>query len=126
MRRRDEHMMAALCHLFNAVPLWGLIFNVVIWYDARERSRFLAAQSRQAMLFHGAFLACIVIWSVVELFTLLLGALFRPLGATLGFFNSAIIIALLALYLSVCLFGALRCWSGESFRYPLIGDMADR
>lgn len=125
MRRREEQMMAALCHLCNGVPLWGLIFNAVIWFDARERSRFLVSQSRQAMLFHGAFLACMIIWSVVELFTKLLGALFRPLGATLGFFNSAIIIALLALYLSTCLFGAFRCWSGESFRYPLIGDLPE-
>lgn len=125
MRRRDEQMMAALCHLCNAVPLWGLIFNGFIAFDAREKSRFLVAQARQAMYFHGIFLACMIVWSIVELFTKLLGVLFAPLGHTLGFLNSAIIIGLLALYLSTCLFGALRCWSGESFRYPLIGELAD-
>lgn len=126
MRRRDEQMMAAFCHLCNAVPLWGLIFNGFVWFDSREKSLFLMAQSRQAMMFHGLFLACMLIWAVVELLTMILGLLFKPLGATLGFLNSAIIIALLAMYLSVCLFGALRCWSGESFRYPLIGDLVDR
>jgi uncharacterized Tic20 family protein len=125
MRRRDEQMMAALCHLCNAVPLWGLIFSALIWFDSREKSRFLAAQSRQAMYFHGLFLMCMLIWSIVELFTMLLGALFAPLGNTLGFLNSAIIVGLLALYVSTCLFGALRCWSGEPFRYPLIADLAD-
>jgi uncharacterized Tic20 family protein len=125
MRRRDEQMMAALCHLFNGVPLWGLIFNGLVWFDSQEKSRFLVMQARQAMVFHGLFLACMFIWSIVELFTKLLGVLFAPLGSTLGFLNSAIIIALLALYLCTCLFGALRCWSGESFRYPLIGDLAD-
>jgi uncharacterized Tic20 family protein len=77
------------------------------------------------MYFHGLFLMCMLIWSIVELFTMLLGALFAPLGNTLGFLNSAIIVGLLALYVSTCLFGALRCWSGEPFRYPLIADLAD-
>ena len=122
MRRRDEQTLAALCHFFNAIPIWGMIFSGFVLFDNREKSRFLAAQARQALLFHGLFLAVIVVWMLVELVTALLNALFAPLGSLLRFLNHVIVSAALIGFVGVCVWGGLRAWAGEFFRYPFIGD----
>ena len=54
--------VAAICHVVNAQPVWGLLFGGWIWFANREKSRYLVAQSRQAMYFHGIFLFGILVW----------------------------------------------------------------
>lgn len=125
MRRTDEQAMAALLHLCNVIPLWGLIFCGGMWFINRETSRYMVAQSRQALYFHGFFLFGILVWMLIELVTKLLKYLFPPLGVPLSFLNTLIITGLLIVYIFICLWGAWRCWSGENFRYPFLGEKLD-
>lgn len=122
MRRQDEQTLAALCHFFNAVPIWGLLFCGFIWYDSREKSRHLVGQARQGMLFHGVLLAALLVWIVVELFVALLSFLLPPLGILLHLLNSIIVWVLVAAYAAVCIWGGTRVWAGEEFNYPFIGE----
>jgi len=126
MRRDDEHDLAAICHLCNAIPLWGLIICSVMWLYKREKSRYLALQAQQAMYFHGLLLLVIAVWGVVELLTRLLRYLIYPLGYVLDFLNLIIIGCVIVLYICFCLWGAWQSYSGVAFRYPLVGDRPER
>lgn len=125
MRRRDEQVTASICHIGNAVPIWGLLFAGWLWFHNRETSRYLIAQSRQALYFHGLFLFCILVWMAVKLVTLLLHVLFAPLGGVLDWFNNVIISLLLVSYVLTCFWGAWCCWGGRPFRYPIVGERLD-
>jgi uncharacterized Tic20 family protein len=122
MRRQQEQDLAAIGHACNVVPVWGLVLCGLIWFYARERSRYLTAQAQQAMVFHGLLLFMLVVWSLIELFARLIGFLVPLLGDLIKTFNLAVIYAALAGYVIICLVGAWRCWREGSFRYPLIRD----
>lgn len=122
MRKRDEELFATLCHLFNAIPVWGMIFNGLALFWSRETSRNVSRQASQAIFFHALMLFSIIVWSLVELITHLIGIVFGPLGGILHFFNSTILFALMVLYWGTCAWAAFQTYNGVSFRYPLVGD----
>ncbi len=122
MKVRQERDLAALAHLFNAVPGWGLIACGAIWFHARERSRWLAAQALQAMMFHGLLLVVAVVGMVVEKFRQIVGVIVPPFGSILGLLNNVALGAMLFVYVGYCVLGAWRCFGGHAHRYPLIGQ----
>jgi uncharacterized Tic20 family protein len=121
-RRRREMDYAGLCHLCNALPLWGLICNGLVWFAFRERSRYLVGQTQQAMYFHGLLLFVIVIWMLISAFTKLVAYLVAPVGAVLYQINLAIIILVLGLHVVICAIGAWRTFNGQLFCYPFVGE----
>ena len=125
MRRQEEQTRAALCHFFNAIPLWGLIFCGVIWFDSREKSRYLVAQARQAMYFHGALMCGILVLMIAYLFAFLIGIIFPLIGGFLDFVNRSMGWVLIIVYVGICVWGGAQCWRGEPFRYPFVGDGDD-
>jgi uncharacterized Tic20 family protein len=56
---QDERIMAALAHGSILLPMTGVIAPIVIWITQREKSRYVAFQSLQALLFQ---LILIVAW----------------------------------------------------------------
>ena len=125
MRRRDEQIVATLCHLGNAIPLWGLIVCGWIMFDNREKSRYLVAQARQAMYFHGILLAGILVCIWFRVFSSLVGFVFPPLRGIMIGFNQIVLLLLLAVHFVICARGAWRCWMGEPFRYPIVKERMD-
>ena len=125
MRRSDEQAWAALVHFLNAIPVWGLFFCGSLWFINREKSHYIVAQALKAMYFHSLFLCGLLIWIVITLVTIVLSHLFTPLAALLTVINPIIIVILMALHISICLWGTMRCWSGRSFSYPLVSERKD-
>lgn len=121
MRTRQEQIVSALVHLFNAVPLWGLLFCGWVWFAMREESRQVVRQARQAMTFHTLLMGGLLIWMLLEWFSRLIKQLSPTLGNLLMGLNGAIVTGLLIIYAAVCLLGAARCLSGQPFNYPLVG-----
>jgi uncharacterized Tic20 family protein len=121
MRARQEQLLSAVCHLVNALPLWGLLFCGWIWFQLREESRPVRRQAQQAMYFHGLLMTAMVIWMALELFTRILFALsLSTIGTLVSQLNGFIIWALLVSYVGICLYGSWRVLSGQPFRYPLV------
>jgi uncharacterized Tic20 family protein len=125
MRRQEEQARAAIFHFLNAIPLWGLVICAGAWFFHRDKSRYLAAQTRHAAIFHGLFLLALLLCLVVELLTLILRYLFPPVGWLLHMFNLTVILALFIGFVAICVWAGLRSWSGESFRYPFVGNFGD-
>lgn len=122
MRTRQEEILSALCHLFNAVPLWGLLFCGWIWFSVREESRVVVTQARQAMIFHVLLMAGLLVWLLLGLLSRVVWALSPTLGGLLDNLNLLILALLLVAYVAVCLYGFARRLSGLPFAYPLLGN----
>lgn len=120
MRARRESLCAGLCHLCNALLLWGLLFCGWMWYALREESRYVVRHARQAMVFHTLMMATLLVYILIELVVEVLRVLSPALGTGLHRVNTVLFVAVLVAYWSVCLFGAWRCLRGHDFHYPLL------
>lgn len=121
MRAPQEQLISALCHLFNAVPVWGLLFNGWIWFHLREESRTVRRTAQQAMTFHVLLMSGLLIWMLVASINRLLEALaLGRLCGAIDYINDKIFAGLILVYIAICLFGALRVVSGKPFQYPMV------
>ena len=120
MRSEQEQQVAALCHLFNIIPLWGLLINGGIWFHLREESRKVVIHAYQAMIFHAMMLGVVLIYFVVWLLTKIIHSISERLAVMITQLNETIIWVLLIIYLVICLYGCIQCYRGRPFRYPLI------
>jgi len=120
----DERTWAMLAHLSVLLNLvtgfLGPAAALIIYLVYRERSRYVAYQSLQSLLFQliwwvgGGILAAIA-WSVSGALTVILvGCLLMPL---------ALLVSLLPLAALVYgVIAGIQCNAGQDFRYWLIGD----
>jgi uncharacterized protein len=124
LSREDERTWAMLAHLSILANLvtgfLGLIAAFVIYLIFKDRSRYVAYQSIQSVIFQliawvvGGTLAGIV-WAVTGVLSaFIVGICMIPL---------AILISLIPVAALVYgIIAAVKCSNGEDFRYWLIGD----
>ncbi len=136
---QDERVMAALAHVSAILPMMGVIAPIVVWLTQREKSRFVAFQALQAIVFQ---LLMILIYFIGfgcymgTFFSLFAGAALStgnnsghaPLNA--GFFLPFVVMGgmFLAEFIMIIygLIGAILTFQGKNFRYALIGDWVAR
>lgn len=132
-----ERVLAATAHLLTLFSLPGMLLSTAIWLIYRRRSRYVAMQARQAVLWQT--LGHIVVFLAIGLLLLtailaiggsdarglqgqvaggslvgsVIGLFLIPVGATIFFFVSSII-------------GALASLLGKKYTYPFIGRLAHR
>ena len=120
MRTRQEQIVSALCHLFNAAPLWGLLFCGWVWFAMREQSRTVVRHARQAMIFHLLLMSGLLVWLLLDWLTRIIGVFSPSISGWLMQINNLILLVVLLAYVTICLIGFARCFSGQDFRYPLL------
>jgi uncharacterized Tic20 family protein len=134
---QDDRVMAALAHGSAILFGMGAIAAVVIWATQKDKSRYVAFQALQALLYQIAgFFAYIVgmcCWLALYF------ASFIPLMAAanqasseppLFFFVSLALMvvpfALMGLWIVGGLWGAVRTLQGRNFHYLIIGNRLER
>lgn len=129
----DERTMAALAHGSIILTLFtggiaGLIVAFVIWAVWRDRSRWVADQSMQALVFQvAATLATYVLGAVTAaafavsgvLTVVLVGICLFPLAFLLLLVTLVVPLGAVA----YGLYGALETYQGRNFRYAWISDV---
>jgi uncharacterized Tic20 family protein len=118
---RQWAMLAHLSVLLNLVTaLGGPIAAFLIYLFYRERSRYVASQALQALIFQ------LFAWVVAGVIAVALWAVSLPLTAVIiGFclMPVACVASLIPLgALAYGVVGGVACSRGEDFRYWLIGD----
>lgn len=126
----DERLWAMLAHvsvLLNLVTgFLGVGAALIIYLVYRRRSRYVAYQALQALMFQlifwgGGGLLIGLVWAVVGLLTaVLVGLLLIPFAII----ATIVLAAFPVIAVVYGLVGAIQCNSGEDFRYWLIGDWA--
>jgi uncharacterized Tic20 family protein len=80
---QDEKIMAAIGHATIIWPVMGILAPLIIWATQREKSRFIAFQALQAVVYHMtlilAGLACGVCW-VCSYFGMIVGVIAMPVS----------------------------------------------
>lgn len=120
----DEHTWAMLAHLSILINLFtgilGPVAALVIYLVYKDRSRYVAYQSIQSLLYQiivifgvGSLVA--ISWTISSvLAVILIGFLCMPIAI---FFTLALVAA--PVY---SIIGAIQCNSGQDFKYWLVGD----
>ncbi len=133
----QERVFAAIAHLLTIFSLPGMLIATVIWLTQRRRSRYVAMQARQAVLWqttgHIVVFLAIALLVVTAILGLgesdasgllgqvaggsivgsVMGLFLIPILATIFFFVSSII-------------GAIASLFGMRYTYPLVGKFAHR
>ncbi len=120
----DERTWAMLAHLsvlLNPISgLLGIIAALVIYLVYKDRSRYVAFQSLQALIFQ------LIFWiggGVLAGGAWAIGALLSVVLVGLLCFPAALLLTLIPLGAVVYgIVGAIQCSQGQDFRYWLIGD----
>lgn len=134
---RSERVFAAVAHLLTIFSIPGMLVATVIWFTQRRRSRYVAMQARQAVLWqtlgHLTVFLAIGLLLLTAILALgdanatgfvgqvaggsmigsVIGLFIIPIGATIFFFISSII-------------GAIASLLGRRYTYPFIGRLAHR
>lgn len=141
-RSDDERMMAGLAHASILLGLFtsgvgGPIAALVIWLTQRDDSPWVGFQALQALVYQlvgiGVAILGFMCWFALW-FVSLIPAMANPNqynnAPPAGFFVSfallCIPLGLGVLWTLYGLWGALRAWQGEDFRYVIIGNALAR
>lgn len=132
-----ERILAAIAHLLTIFSIPGMLVATAIWLTQRRRSRYVAVQARQAVLWQTVGHVIILLSMALLLLTAILavagsdakglqgeiagdsmvgsviGLFLIPIGATVFFFSSSIV-------------GAIASLLGKKYTYPFIGRLAHR
>lgn len=134
--------MAALAQISILVPLLGVVAPIVIWVTQKDKSRYVAFQSLQAVAFQ---LSLVFAWFVgmgcymCSFFSMFLAI---PLGAAsessqsvnplfvLPFFTPFLVMGLMFLggflFILYGIVAAVLTFQGKPFRYVIIGRWVER
>lgn len=121
----DANLGAALGYPIGIIAL--IVFII------EKENRFARFHALQSLLCHIAWVVIIIV--VVILFTVL-GLLIALIGASssaggaigslLGLLITLVWLAVIAAYIGGLLFAAFKAYSGSWFKFPIIGNMAEK
>ncbi|HUP01762.1 MAG TPA: DUF4870 domain-containing protein [Gemmatimonadota bacterium] len=108
----DPKLAGLLCYIL------GIITGLIFFFIEKTHSvvRFHAAQS---ILFGGA---SIILWIVLTVVGLVLGSISWQLGNIFGLLSLLVWLGLFIVWVVLLIKG----YSGEKWKLPLVGDMAER
>lgn len=137
---QDERVTAALAHASAILPMIGAIGAIVIWATQKDKSRFVAFQALQAVVYHitmilAAFLGGVCyacsIFSFPVLMALTIPSAETPSGdvGPLFFLTMGIPFAIMGLlmigwflFIVYGIVGAAMTLRGKDFRYLILGE----
>jgi uncharacterized Tic20 family protein len=136
---QDERMLAGLAHGsillgFFTSGIGGIVAALVIWLLQREKSRYVAVQALQALVYQVVtFLVAMLAWCCWGALWMMM--IFPPLisnptccesappaGLWAGMFLMVVPLGIWGLTILYGLWGAVRCLAGHDFRYAIIGN----
>ena len=134
---QDERIMSALAHGSIILFGMGIIAAVVIWATQKDRSRYVAFQALQALVYqiagfalYSAGMCCWLALYFLSFIPLVAAAEQGASDPPLFFLGSMALMvvpfALMGLWILGGLRGAVRTLQGRAFRYLVLGDQLER
>lgn len=138
---QDERVMAALSHASALLPMMGVIAPIIIWVTQKEKSRYVAFQSLQALAFQLSMIAAWFVGMGCYMLSFFGTFITIPFASPSGdqsanpLLGLAFIVPFLvfgAIFIGGFLFviygiiGAIMTFQGKPFRYVFIGNRVER
>jgi uncharacterized Tic20 family protein len=136
-QHKEDRVISAILHASSPYGLFALAASSVVWATQRSRSRLLAFQSLQALLFQlFTFLAVLLVFSLLMagvVFAAFTGLIART-GVTepelTAFLINSALLGFGAIHFFTFVFplggvwAAMQVLRGRNFRYPILGRLA--
>lgn len=140
---QEARLMAALSHGMILFPVFGIMGTILIWAAQRDRSKFVSFQSLQAIVYQfvfwfltSTFVGCFTcsFFAFPLLTTGLAFSLSDPVDAApylpfMGIFPMILMgfmIIILSLLTVYGVYGAIRAYQGEAFKYVWVGNLVEK
>lgn len=112
-KKSDDNIMGALSYLL------GIITGVVMYVMYKDKSKFVAFHGMQSIILG---VAVFVVWIVVVVVGMIL--MFIPV---LGWLIDIILwLGTILIIFGIWVFMMFKAYSGEKYKLPFIGDMAEK
>jgi uncharacterized Tic20 family protein len=129
--------MAALAHGSAILFGMGIIAAVVVWASQKEKSRYVAFQALQALVYQFAGLVVVMLgwccWLALYFLSFIpliaaaeQGASDPPLFFIFSMLLMFVPLAIMGLWILGGLWGAVRTLQGQDFKYLAIGQQLER
>jgi uncharacterized membrane protein len=114
----DTNVGALLCYL--PVCLISVIYSIIVLVTDKE-SRFMRFHAFQSLLLSGVYIVVVI---ALQIFS----------AVVVGVTGSSVLAALLGLimlvaivaFLGAMIYGMIKGYQGEQFKFPVVGDMAEK
>lgn len=113
----DANVGALLCYL-PVCPV-NLIYSIIVIVSDKQ-NRFVRFHAFQSLLLTGVYL---VIFFAIMIIAALISAI---ISGTLGSLFSLLIFLVVIGFIAAMVFGCIKGYQGQMFKFPIIGDMADK
>jgi uncharacterized Tic20 family protein len=133
---QEERILAALAHGSALLFGMGIVAAVVVWVTHKDRSRYVAFQALQALVYQAAgLLLQILAWccwmaiyfaSFIPLVAAAETANEPPMFFLLSLLLMVVPFALMGLWILGGLWGTVRVLQGREFRYLMLGPQLQR
>ena len=114
----DTNVGALLCYL--PVCLISVIYSIIVLVTDKE-NRFMRFHAFQSLLLTGIYIVAIIALQIVSA---LMVAVTNS-GALAGLVGLVILVAVVA-FLGAMIYGMIKGYQGEQFKFPVVGDMAEK
>lgn len=113
----DANVGALLCYL--PVCLVSLIYSIIVIVSDKE-NRFVRFHAFQSLLLTGIYLVVVI---AISILSVLISAL---VSGTLGSLFSLLSFVVVIGFIAAMVFGCIKGYQGQMFKFPVIGDMAEK
>jgi uncharacterized Tic20 family protein len=130
----EDRIWAVLAHLSALVTGVGLPLPVVGWAEQRRKSKYASFQCLQALGYQSLGYTVWILFTILIILIIIIGLIgamsigeqnHSSTGVISAVFMNVIFVVMLALiglYFSLPIVGAVACALGREFRYPLLGN----
>ena len=114
----DTNVGALLCYL----PLCAisLIYSIIVLVTDKD-NRMRRFHAFQSLLLTGAYIAVVV---VLQIFTAVVVGVTG--SSALGMLAYLLVMAAVVAFLGAMIFGMVKGYQGQQFKFPVVGDMAEK
>lgn len=114
----DTNVGALLCYL--PICAISIIYSIIVLVTDKD-NRAMRFHAFQSLLLTGAYIVVIV---AVQIFTMVV------IGVTgsgaLGMLFSLLFFAVIIAFLAAMIYGMVKGYQGQQFKFPVVGDMAEK
>lgn len=113
----DKNVGSLLCYL--PICLISLIYSIIVIASDKE-NRDVRFHAFQSLLLSVLYIVAIVVIQVI-------GAVAAGAGSTaLAAIVSILALAVIVAFLGAMIFGMIKGYQGQQFKFPVVGDMAEK
>ncbi|MER3632292.1 MAG: hypothetical protein C4325_09100 [Blastocatellia bacterium] len=113
----DANVGALLCYL--PVCLVNLIYSIIVIVSDKQ-NRFVRFHAFQSLLLTGVYL--VIFFAIMIIAALISAIISGTLGSLFSLLNFLVMIG----FIAAMVFGCIKGYQGQMFKFPIIGDMADK